>query len=196
MPRRGVGALAVLSAATLAACGGSKGMNRTEAPGAKFVRDCATHVEGGLPRDWRRRSVEVGPVAFYPARTFEDEANPDPGAKFVGEKALVVLRARDDVTVVVGQRQRDSASLDYEYGTGRKRRSPPVNLSDGVGVVRFVACRGGERPLSPGHRLDRETQFNGGIVGRWGQCVPLDVFVRGRDTPLRAAISLGAGRCR
>jgi hypothetical protein len=52
------------------------------------------------------------------------------------------------------------------------------------------------RPLARGHPLDRETQFNGGIVTAWRRCLPLDVFVRGGEAPLRVVISMGAGHCR
>jgi hypothetical protein len=97
--------------------------------------------------------------------------------------------------VPVGHRRR--VSLDYSYGTrrGPKRSSPP-KLSDGVRSAMFVACSRDARPLAPGHPLDRETQFNGGIVTAWRRCLPLDVFVRGGEPPLRVVISMGAGHCR
>lgn len=195
MPRRGVGALAVLSAATLGACGSSATDSRV-APRPEPSRDCSTHVEGRLPPHWRSDSVVAGPVALYPARLLRRESNPNPGARFVDEKTLVVVRAKQEGTLAVPQAYRRRASLDYERDVARQRRSGPVKLADGVSSVRFVACRPDARPLSPGHRLDRETQFNGGIVTKWGHCLPLDVFVRGRAAPLRAVISFGAGRCR
>lgn len=113
------------------------------------------------------------------------------------EKTLVIVRAEKAVTLVVPVGHRRRVSLDYSYGThrGPKRSSPP-KLSDGVRSAMFVACSRDARPLAPGHPLDRETQFNGGIVTAWRRCLPLDVFVRGGEPPLRVVISMGAGHCR
>jgi hypothetical protein len=162
-------------------------------PRAALERGCSTHVEGRLPGDWRQRSVVAGPLAFYPARTFEDEHNPDPRARFVEEKTLVVVRAGRRATVSAAAAR--AVSLDYDFGRKRAPRSATrVRLSDGLRSVMFTACPRGTKPLSPGHPLDRQTQFNGGIIGRWGRCLPLDVVAEG-EAPLRVKISFGAGRC-
>jgi hypothetical protein len=68
-------------------------------------------------------------------------------------------------------------------------------LSDGVAAVRFVACGGDEKPLSPTHSLRRETQFNGGIIALRPSCVDLDVFIDSRDTPERVTLPFGARNC-
>ncbi len=138
----------------------------------------------------------AGPVAFVSARAFADAPDPNPEARFVDEKTLVVVRADRSATIAVPAAQSRDVSLDYDYGTDRVgKRTWPVRLSWGVRTVKFIACPPGARPFSPGHSLDRETQFNGGIVTRWGRCIALDVFEPGRDEPHRAVISMGAGRC-
>jgi hypothetical protein len=188
--------LAPLAAALLSvACGeDSHPARKGELPRAALERGCSTHVEGRLPGDWRRRSVVAGPLAFYPARTFEGAENRDPHAEFVEEKTLVVVRAGRRATVSAGAVR--TVSLDYDFGRKRAPRSPRrVRLSDGVRSVTFAACPPDTKPLSRGHPLDRETQFNGGIIGRWGQCLPLNVFVGG-DSPIQVKISFGADRCR
>lgn len=189
----------VVLAAAAAATGCGKG-EKTVArppdrpPPAALERDCTTHVEGRLPDDWQVQSVVAGPLAFAGARTFANYENPNPGARFAEEKILVVVKAGARPTVVVPLSWRRDAALDYGFGGRPRKRTPPVKVSDGLPSVRFSACRSGTKPRSPGHPLDRETQFNGGIITRWGRCLPLDVYVEGAR-PVRATISFGAGRC-
>ena len=161
------------------------------------MRDCRSHVEGDLGQAWRRDALGAGPLELAGTRTYRTADDPNPGARFVDLKTIAVVKAGREATVAVPASERDRASLDYEYGSGarRHRRTPPVKVSDGVPVVRFVACPHGTRPLSPGDPLDRETQFNGGIVTRWGRCLPLEVWTRGADRPRRVTISFGAGDC-
>jgi hypothetical protein len=195
MTRTAIGASLVL--VVLAGCGGDGDGSESAArpPRADLVRSCSTHVEGKLPLGWRRDAVIAGPVAFYPARRYASAPSPDPGARFVDQKTLVIVRAGATVTVSVASRDQHRASLDYGFGLERRKRRPPVKLSDGARTVRFLACSRNARPFSPGHRLDRETQFNGGIVTVWRTCLALDVFENGRERPIRAVISAGAGRC-
>jgi hypothetical protein len=146
----------------------------------------------------------AGPLWLPSARTFRSAEDPNPGARFVDHKTLVVVKAGEEATVVVPAGVRRRASLDYSYGVGERRRSPPVKVSDGVRAVRFVACKPGARPLVRGHPLDLETQFNGGIITEWNRCLPLDVWVgtrpaaasddlvRRREMPLRRLSPLRA----
>jgi hypothetical protein len=152
-------------------------------------------VEGKLAPDARREGVVAGPLWFPHARAFANEPNPDRGARFVDHKTLVVVQDGEAATVVIPASERRRAALDYEYGSARAPRRPPVKLSDGVAAVRFAACELGARPWSRGHPLDRETQFNGGIITRWGRCLPLDVWPEGAERPRRVTISFGAGDC-
>jgi hypothetical protein len=103
-----------------------------------------------------------------------------------------MLGAGHEVTVVVPPSERKRVSLDYD---GFEGNHFPPRLSDGVPVVRFIACRGDEKTFSPTHSLRRETQFNGGIIARWPSCVDLDVFIDGRETPQRTTIPFGARGC-
>jgi hypothetical protein len=188
--------LAALGLALAACDSGEETARRDSPPRAALVRDCRSHVEGMLDRAARRNAVVAGALWLPSARAFANHENPDPGARFVDHKTLVVVKADEEATVVVPGSERRRASLDYAYGVGpSRRRTPPVKVSDGVSLVRFVACERGTRPLSRGHPLDRETQFNGGIITRWGRCLPLDVWAGGGDRPRRVTISFGAGDC-
>jgi hypothetical protein len=152
-------------------------------------------VEGRLAPESRRDALRAAPLSLPSARAFATAENPNPGARFVDYKTIVVVRAGQEATVAVPPHERGRASLDYGYGVRADRRTPPVKVADGVPVVRFVACERGTRPLVRGHPLDRETQFNGGIITRWGRCLPLDVWSGGRDRPVRMTVSFGAGAC-
>jgi hypothetical protein len=190
----------IAAVSVLCACGSDSGGDRaaTRAPQSPdVVRNCRSHVEGRIPGGWKRDAVVVGSIGFYETRSFADAPHPNPGARFVDQKTIVIVRAGSSVTVSVPPVHRRDASLDYGYGTEEKRRrqGPTVRLSDGVRSVRFVACPRGTGPITPGHPLDRETQFNGGIVTKWRQCLTLDVFEPGREEPRQAVISMGAGRC-
>lgn len=196
MSERGISFFLAVLGGSLIACGeGEMAGGGGNPPRASLVRDCRSHVEGKLQAGWRGDSVVAGPLALTLARTFGTAENPNPGARFVDLKMIVVVRAGQEATVVVSSEERRRASLDYGYGVRVDRRTPPVKVSDGVPVVRFVACSAGTKPLVAGHPLDRETQFNGGIITRWRRCLPLDVWSAGRDRPLRVTISFGAGDC-
>jgi hypothetical protein len=193
----GAATLVLVVAATVVSCGaGKKALSDSaKPPAAALVRTCRTHVEGCLPDGWHGDSVVAGPLAFAGARTFAGYENPDPKVTFSDEKTLVVVEAGRSATVVVPREARRDVALDYDYGGGAaRRRTPLVKISDGLPSVRFSACKRGTKPWSRGHPLDRETQFNGGIIGRWGRCLPLDVYAE-RGAPIRATISFGAGRC-
>jgi hypothetical protein len=188
--------MCVALGALLVACGDDQG-DRERAPRAVLERDCRSHVEGKLHPQSIRDAVVAGPLSLPGAAAYAEQENPNPGARYVGYKTIVVVEAGEEATVVVPASERGRASLDYEYGAGarRHRRTPPVKVSDGVPVVRFVACDRGTRPWMRGHPLDRETQFNGGIITRWGRCLPLDVWSGGADRPRRVTVSFGAGNC-
>jgi hypothetical protein len=161
------------------------------------VRECRSHVEGELHPQSIRDAVMAGPLSLPGAAAYAEQEDPNPGARYVDYKTIVVVTAGEEATVAVPAAERGRASLDYDYGAGarRERRTPPVKVSDGVPVVRFVACKPGARPFVGGHPIDRETQFNGGIVTRWGRCLPLDVWPGGAERAERITISFGAGRC-
>lgn len=177
----------------IAGCGSDQPAERSDvrqaAAQAPIVRSCDTRVEGRLAPDWRRKSVIAGPLAFAYGRELGRHEN---RAQLVDEKMLVVLRARHEATVVVAPSERGRVSLDYDFG---KRNHFPLRLSDGAGAVQFIACRGDEKTYSPSYSLRRETQFNGGIIAHWPSCVELDVFIDGRDTPVRSTIPFGNNRC-
>ncbi|MGH2980120.1 MAG: hypothetical protein ACRDLQ_10880 [Solirubrobacterales bacterium] len=192
MRGRGASLFCVALGMLPAACGDD---GASAPPRASLMRDCRSHVEGKLAPESRREAVRAGPLSLPSARALATAENPNPGARFVDHKTIVVVRAGQEATVVVPPDERRHASLDYGYGVRADRRTPPVKLSDGVPVIRFAACGRGARPLVRGHPLDRETQFNGGIITRWGRCLPLDVWSRGGDRRQRITISFGAGDC-
>ena len=158
---------------------------RPERPPTARVRGCETRVEAGRPvgRLSRPGDLVVGPIAFSGLERLARRAELE---RFrVGRgyrvKSGVSIRASTVVTVAVVR----PARVKLEY-------APPNRASD---AVEFRACRGGERAFSHPGRVGPVTGFNGGFVVDRPRCVALDVWVRGRRTPLRAVVSFGAGRC-
>jgi hypothetical protein len=182
---------AIAATLLIAGCGDDANRRRSDeaTERALVVRSCGTRVEGRLAPGWRRLSVAAGPLTFAYAQTLDQ---PDDRRGFVDEKMLVVLKAGHEATVTVTASEQGEVALDYDSFEGT--HSPP-RLSDGVSTVRFIACRGDEKPFTRTHSLRRETQFNGGIIARRPSCVDLDAFIDGRDTPERVTIPFGARNC-
>jgi hypothetical protein len=157
-----------------------------KAPEAETLRDCRTAVYGDIDPMARSEATVVGPLellagsdANRPARAFE----PDGVAK-----VLAVLRAGEAVTLAVPESERGRLSLLYDLSGPGPRR--PLRLSDGVSAVRFRACAKG---IVAGTRVKdaSESQFNGGFFVRGAHCAQIEVWVEGREEPLRRWLPFG-----
>jgi hypothetical protein len=186
-------AFALVSAAvfSLFACGNDSTQpaqsGPLKAPEAETLRGCRTAVYGDLDPKARREATVAGPLELLagyetdrPARAFE----PDGVAK-----VLAVLRAGEAVTLAVPGSEHARLSLLYDFGPGPRR---PLRFSDGVSAVRFRACAKG---IVAGTRVKgaSESQFNGGFFVRGAHCAAIDVWVEGREEPIRRWLPFGVG---
>jgi hypothetical protein len=178
----------VITLALIAAAGRS---HASSSPPA-LVRSCDTRVEGGAPptRFAGPTDVVAGPIAFTGLARVAD-----PGAfrrsRMHGVyvvKAAARVRAGQVVTLVVPPGYRTRASLSYS-------RSRLRSVSDGVSAVRFEACPSNEPAFSYRGTVGAWTGFNGGFLVSRPLCLPVEVWVEGRQTPLRKLLSFGKGRC-
>jgi hypothetical protein len=178
---------AVIVAALVAQGGGDGGGGAAQAaepPAATFVRRC--DVGSSVPaRPVHRRDVAGGPLRFDAARQWartraRDVYSP-PGTRLKVIKAPAVITGSRAVTVAVARRDRAVLALDFDIA-GRS----PKTVGAGDSVVRFEVCP----------RTGRMSGYAGGFVygGRWKRCVALDIWVDGRNGPIRRNLSLGAGR--
>jgi hypothetical protein len=177
---------------SLFACGNDStkpvGGGRPRAPEAETLRGCRTAVYGDIDPKARREATVAGPLellaasdASRPARAFEPAGV---------AKVLAVLRAGETVTLSVPESERGRLSLLYDLSGPGPRRPP--RLSDGVSAVRFKACAKG---IVAGTRVKgaSESQFNGGFFVRGAHCAPIEVWVEGREGPLRRQLPFGTG---
>lgn len=174
--------MAAVAAVSGAGAGGASG------PPVATVLDCGDHIRGAViirngkstPYRFRvRRETDtvVGPVAFAGARTYGRQwramVQQDQWLKSI---ALVQPGAR--VTIVVPAAQRGWMRLEYLHGN-----HGPVH------AVTIQAC---ERKLSP---------YSGGFTIDYaraphqGRCATVEVWIDGRDEPLRRRVFRPGRRC-
>jgi hypothetical protein len=159
-------------------------------PDAETVRDCRSAVYGeGLNPRAREDAVAAGPLRLVIQAGWMDR----PARAFAREptlKVLAIVRAGERVTLVVPGAERRWLSLLYDVSGRGPRR--PLRVSDGTSSVRFGACTKSEEWI-PGKRYPdpRRTQFNGGFFVRGAHCAALEVWVKGREEPLRRWLPLG-----
>jgi hypothetical protein len=154
-----------------------------------FVRRCQNEAEGewggDLTKDWRRRSVIVGPLAFVALREYASTPASDyapRGDRFPALKVLAVLERGQTVTVAVTADQRPHAALIYDASKWTADGYLPLRAGDPA--VTFIACKVGD------------TQFNGGFLVDRPRCLDLEVWVADATRPRPIRVSFGAGRCR
>jgi hypothetical protein len=173
---------------SLFACGSDStppaGGGPLKAPEAKALRGCRTAVYGDIDPKARSEATVAGPLELL-AGSDADRLEPDGVAK-----VLAVLRAGEAVTLAVPESERGRLSLLYDLSGPGPRR--PLRLSDGVSAVRFRACAKG---IVAGTRVKgaSESQFNGGFFVRGAHCAPIEVWVEGREEPLRRWLPFGTG---
>lgn len=155
-------------------------------PTDAFVRYCETDVGGPLEEGWEKKSVIVGPLAFYLATE-----NADPSlaselqavdGKYPAVQTLIIIE--DDVTVAVPSHEWSDVSLLYDLSKSNVNNL--YEVSDGDVAVRFMPCE-----FEP----ERPTQYNGGIIVAGPRCFDLDVFFADQVGPERVALSYAAGEC-
>jgi len=154
------------------------------APEAETLRGCRTAVYGDIDPKARSEATVAGPLELL-AGSAADRLEPDGVAK-----VLAVLRAGEAVTLAVPESERGRLSLLYDLSAPGPRR--PLRLSDGVSAVGFTACAKG---IVAGSRVKgaSESQFNGGFFVRGAHCAPIEVWVEGREEPLRRWLPFGTG---
>ncbi len=173
---------------SLSACGNDSARpaerGHLKAPEAETLRGCRTAVYGDVDPRARREATVAGPLELLAGSQLH-RLEPDGVAK-----VLAVLRAGETVTLAVPESERRRLSLLYDLSGPGPRR--PLRLSDGVSAVRFSACA---RGIVAGTRVKdaAESQFNGGFFVRGAHCAPIEVWVEGREEPLRRWLPFGTG---
>lgn len=147
------------------------------------LEDCSTSSGWGRRDEFtRRQNLVVGPLAIRSgAVVWEYNAAS-------GDKLFVHVRGGHRVALELSPETHRNAGLVF----GRFS-NPNVRLDDARRVVRFVACRRGERT----GRFDGwpVTSWVGGLLIRSPRCVPLLIWVDDEPKPRRAVIRFGVPDC-
>jgi hypothetical protein len=173
----------------LAASGSLAAASTAAAPAAEApigeLRQCRSRGDASKPTKppWPV-GARIGPLVIWPSiRTrVEPYAN---GAWAYYVKAPIILPARTKVVLAVAKRATSLAALQGRGG-------------EFVSAVRFEACRERE-PAFPGSyrgTVGKYTGFPFGFVlARRPACIPMEVWIDGRATPIRRLVPFGRRDC-
>ena len=174
--------LGVLAAATCAVAATTAAA--AEAPPPDAVRGCQSRGDSNRPQRLPSPpGVRIGPLVIWPSvRTRVEPTGETPWRFYV--KAPIVLPARTKVVLAVAPEGAGLVELQGRAGAW-------------VTSIRFEACAENVRAFPGAYRgtVGRYTGFPFGFrLARRG-CVPLEVWVEGRDAPFRRLVPFGRRSC-
>jgi hypothetical protein len=156
-------------------------------PTPEASRPCGSRGDGNEPQALPSPvGMRMGPLVIWPSirNRVEDYGQDRRWAYYV--KAPIVLAARATVTLAVPSEARDLVGFQAPNGAW-------------VSSVRFEACRESVHafPRTYDGTVGRYTGFPFGFgLARRSMCVPLDVWLEGRATPIRRLVPFGPRTCR
>jgi hypothetical protein len=162
---------------------GSAGAARTAERPVGEPRTCSSRGEGRSPqRPAPAGSVRIGPLFLWPSIwTTRGGRTSDPEWRFA-IKAPVVLPARARVVLAVAPEAHDVAA--FQHG------------SRYVAAIRFEACRERVPAWAYAGTVGKLTGFPFAIgLKRRSACVPMELWIDGRDQPLRKVVPVGRRSC-
>lgn len=173
----------------LVASGSLAAASTAAAPAAEApigeLRHCGSRGDSSKPAKppWPV-GARIGPLVIWPSiRTRVEPYANGPWAYYV--KAPIILPARTKVVLAVAGRAASLAAFQ-----GRRGEFVPA--------VRFEACRERE-PAFPGSyrgTVGKYTSFPFGFVlTRRPACIPMEVWIDGRETPIRRLVPFSRRSC-
>lgn len=181
-----VSLIALVAALAPAAASIASGSQPSPAPEA--FRPCGSRGDGSKPQALPTRAGErLGPLVIWPSirSRVQDHGTGTTTWPFY-VKAPIVLPARTKVTLVVPPEATHLIGFQAAGGAW-------------VSSVRFEACRENVRayPGAYDGTVGKYTGFPFGFgLARRSMCVPLEVWVEGRATPIRRLVPVGRRSCR
>ncbi len=176
----GLAAALALTAASIA------GSSQTP-PAPEAFRPCGSRGDSSKPQTLPTRVGErIGPLVIWPSiRTGVQDNGTSKTAWAFFAKAPIVLPARTKVTLAVPPEATHLIGFQAAGGAW-------------VSSVRFEACRENVRayPGAYDGTVGKYTGFPFGFgLARRSMCVPLEVWVEGRATPIQRLIPVGRPTC-
>ena len=165
---------------------------RGEPPTPEAVRPCGSRGDSNKPQQLPSPiGARLGPLVIWPSIRTRVDAGGGDWAFYV--KAPIVLPARSVVTLVVPAEAVDLVGLQasgYAVGAAAGQKW--------VASVEFHACRENVRAYPRAYRgtVGKYTGFPFGFgLARRSMCVPLELWVTGRSTPIRRLVPFGRRTC-
>jgi hypothetical protein len=155
-----------------------------EAPPEAGLRSCRSRAEGRRPIELAVRSVDVriGPLVLGNVRSTRGVGRADgPDWPWVA-KAPALLPARSRVVLAIAPEATELAAFQHESGW--------------VSAVRFTACFERVRAFAYRGTVGRTTFFPFAVgLRRRAACVPMELWIDGRASPLRRVVPIGRRSC-
>jgi hypothetical protein len=180
--RASLTALAALLALTAV---GTAGL-RQGPPSPEASRPCGSRGDGSKPQELPSPvGARIGSLVIWPSIRNQVEKYGTGDEWAFSVKAPIVLPARSKVTLAVAP---EATSLVGLQAGGGKWAS----------AIRFEACRENVRAFPGAYKgtVGRYTGFPFGFgLARRSMCVPLEVWLEGRTTPIRRLVPFGRRAC-
>ncbi len=171
----------MLAAAAAAAPLAKSSSVGTQEPPAAKLRDCGSRGEGNSPQKLPIGGVRLGPLIIWPSVRLRQSGPGIDGPWPFIQKAPVVLPARAKVVLAVAPEAISQAAFQHRGF---------------VSAVRFEACREREPAFAYLGTVGKYTGFPFAIaIRRRSACIPMEVWIDGRATPLRRIIPVGRASC-
>jgi hypothetical protein len=170
----------------LAFTAGSTAGVREVAPTPEASRPCSSRGDSSKPQELPSPvGARIGPLVIWPSIQSRVQAASTTGEWAFYVKAPIVLPARAKVTLAVAPEAAHLIGFQASGGTW-------------VSSVRFEACRSNVRAYPRAYKgtVGRYTGFPFGFgLARRSLCIPLEVWVEGRSTPIRRLVPFGRRTC-
>jgi hypothetical protein len=154
-------------------------------PPPAYVATCPSGVSGGLPADYRRHSLRLGPLALYRAGDYASYpgiyiAPVLPGSdRYPPLESAATVAAGHTVTLAVAPEDRAHAGFLFDPASWANSVRG-YRVADGTAAVTLRGCT---RPYA---------QYQGGFVLDGPRRVTLEAWIDGAATPERRVVVFGA----
>lgn len=159
---------------------------REAPPSPESLRPCGSRGDSSKPQELPSPvGTRIGPLVIWPSIQNRVEAYGTKSEWAFSVKAPIVLPARSKVTLAVAPQATHLIGFQAAGGAW-------------VSSVRFEACRENVRayPRAYNGTVGKYTGFPFGFgLARRSMCVPLEVWVEGRGTPIRRVVPFGRRTC-
>jgi len=172
----------VVAGAILAIAGAAAARSDSGAPVGE-LRDCRSRGEGRTPQRLPPQpGVRIGPLLFWPSIKSRLSSTGNGTEWPYVQKAPVIVPARTRLVLAIAPEARATAAFQHR---GRF-----------VSAVRFEACREREPAFAYRGTVGRYTGFPFAVGSATpSACVPMEVWVDGRDQPVRRVVPVGRSSC-